>query len=471
MIKNSRQYRITRTQVERFEESLRALEATLDDRSDELAKLQASAIRGQVEDLRAQLLEYDWLERERPTQLRFDSLSDVARLLIKARLARGMSQRELAELLGMKEQQIQRYEATDFESASFARILEIADALDLSFSGVAEIEQSRLSVTDLFSSLAAVGLDRNLVVKRLVPEYIAGRISNGTPPSDADLRTAAAGIAQVFDWNPEQVWVGGLQISPAAATMANFKLRKGADAGRVVAYAAYAHYIAMLVLKCTAKLPAAAIPTDPAEVRQEIISRNGSLTLPAALEYVFSLGVPVVPFNDPGGFDGACWRSNDRAVIALKQQSRSLSRWTFDLLHEVDHMGKELTESQASYIESGELSDEEWDANAFAGDVMLDGRAEELFALCTTAAGSVPQLKAVVPVIAKQEGVEVDALANYIARRLSFEGHNWWGAAENLQRGSDEEPWRLVRDFLLQHIDLNAITGYDRDLLRRALQG
>ena len=158
MIKNSRQYRITRTQLERFEESLRALEETLDDRSDEMAQLQASAIKGQVEDLRAQLVEYDSLERERPTQLRFDSLNEIARLLIKARLARGMSQRELAETLGMKEQQIQRYEATDFESASFARILEIADALGLSVNTVKKHAKACFHKLDARNAAHAVAI-------------------------------------------------------------------------------------------------------------------------------------------------------------------------------------------------------------------------------------------------------------------------------------------------------------------------
>jgi ribosome-binding protein aMBF1 (putative translation factor) len=49
--------------------------------------------------------------------------------LIEARIAAGMSQRELARVLGIKEQQVQRYEATEYASASLARVIKVAHAL------------------------------------------------------------------------------------------------------------------------------------------------------------------------------------------------------------------------------------------------------------------------------------------------------------------------------------------------------
>jgi len=65
---------------------------------------------------------------------------------------------------------------------------------------------------------------------------------------------------------------------------------------------------------------------------------------------------------------------------------------------------------------------------------MLDGRAEELAEQCVTAAKNrVELLKNAVPSVAQSGGVQVDALANYMAFRLSLQGINWWGAANNLQ--------------------------------------
>jgi len=53
----------------------------------------------------------------------------VPRDLIRARIASGLTHKDLAKRLGMAEQQIQQYEAKDYESVSLARIAEIAKAL------------------------------------------------------------------------------------------------------------------------------------------------------------------------------------------------------------------------------------------------------------------------------------------------------------------------------------------------------
>lgn len=49
--------------------------------------------------------------------------------LVDERKKLGLTQKELAERLGIKEQQIQRYEATRYQSASLKRIVEITEAM------------------------------------------------------------------------------------------------------------------------------------------------------------------------------------------------------------------------------------------------------------------------------------------------------------------------------------------------------
>ena len=64
-------------------------------------------------------------------EFHLDSLklvADLPSILIKARIAQGLSQKDLAERIGLKEQQIQRYEATDYASANLARIKEVVNA-------------------------------------------------------------------------------------------------------------------------------------------------------------------------------------------------------------------------------------------------------------------------------------------------------------------------------------------------------
>lgn len=132
MIKNERQYRIATAQVARFEEALRAfLTESHSDRKTHprLIKAQRDALQSQLESLRLELIEYEELESGNLPPPDLEYISVIPRDLIRARIAAGLSQRELAERLGMPEQQIQRYEAKEYESVSLARISEIAKVL------------------------------------------------------------------------------------------------------------------------------------------------------------------------------------------------------------------------------------------------------------------------------------------------------------------------------------------------------
>jgi transcriptional regulator with XRE-family HTH domain len=63
--------------------------------------------------------------------LELDSLDQLPEALIRARIAAGLSQKELAGRLGLKEQQIQRYEARRYAGASLDRVQAVADALGM----------------------------------------------------------------------------------------------------------------------------------------------------------------------------------------------------------------------------------------------------------------------------------------------------------------------------------------------------
>ena len=64
-------------------------------------------------------------------------------MLIKARIARGLSQKDLAERVGLKEQQIQRYEATDYATANLARIKEVVNAFGVGINDATSTTDSR----------------------------------------------------------------------------------------------------------------------------------------------------------------------------------------------------------------------------------------------------------------------------------------------------------------------------------------
>jgi HTH-type transcriptional regulator/antitoxin HigA len=135
VITNEIQYRATKAHLVTFEDAA----ANLRDRlaaspKDKLTRLELDAVMAQADDLRREIAEYEALRSGAVSTFEADSLADLAVLLVKARIARGWTQRDLAQALHVAEQQVQRYESTGYRSASLARICDVANALDITVS-------------------------------------------------------------------------------------------------------------------------------------------------------------------------------------------------------------------------------------------------------------------------------------------------------------------------------------------------
>jgi len=61
---------------------------------------------------------------------------DIGVLLVAARIAQGVTQRELAQRLGIKQPQIARWEAIEYRSASLARVNTVARALGVEVAAI-----------------------------------------------------------------------------------------------------------------------------------------------------------------------------------------------------------------------------------------------------------------------------------------------------------------------------------------------
>jgi ribosome-binding protein aMBF1 (putative translation factor) len=130
MIKNERQYRITKAQAERFAQSIAQVEARPNPAiHPRLRRAQLDGLRSQLDDLKRELREYEALRSGKRRVIALESIEDLPKTLIQARIAAGLSHEDLATRLGLKPQQIQRYEATNYQSASLERINEIMRTL------------------------------------------------------------------------------------------------------------------------------------------------------------------------------------------------------------------------------------------------------------------------------------------------------------------------------------------------------
>jgi hypothetical protein len=148
MIKNERQLAVTKTKIEVLRQALADLPSQREDLADPLKAAQKDALESQLVDLREEVRDYEALLSGSTRILRKRPLAELSQALIEARVASGLTQKQLAERLEMKEQQIQRYEATDYISASHGRILDVVDALD-GFIFICQLEQSRAGASNL----------------------------------------------------------------------------------------------------------------------------------------------------------------------------------------------------------------------------------------------------------------------------------------------------------------------------------
>jgi len=465
VIKTDRQYAVTQRQLSLLEDALLNPPAPSADVHPLIAQAEQDAIREQASELRTEVEEYEGLREGRIPAPSLNDLADLPRNLIRARLAKALSQGELADRLHIAEQQIQRYEANLYTGASLARLREVAAALDQPAKAPAETDGPDAST--LVRRLTELGLDR-AVARRLVPP------ERGAPGNVAE---SAALAARALGIDADEL-VHREPTAALAGTGARFKVSGSANPRRTNAYAAYAHTLAAIVAKATMGLVNEQLPDDPTDINAAAGHARGAVSFTSLLEYCWLRGIVVLPLADAAAFHAAYWRVDQRHVVVLKQRTNSADRWVFDLAHELCHAVdaeiEDLSDSLAGVVDDEDApgwSDDpdEQRANNFAGVVVLGTEADALARLASNEAqGKVSGLKWAVPAVARKAGVPAGALANYMAFRLRRQNVNWWPTAAGLQDRSTD-PWRIARDALLARLDFSALDQQERILLVDAL--
>jgi len=130
MITNAREHRQAKGNLKAFEQALHTARETEEGLERERYNLLQSGVEAQLEQLREEIREYEAL-RDGTKGTIEAGFGDLGLLLILARNLRKMSQQELAEKLRIKQQQVQRYEANEYEQANYARLKEVAWGLGL----------------------------------------------------------------------------------------------------------------------------------------------------------------------------------------------------------------------------------------------------------------------------------------------------------------------------------------------------
>lgn len=126
MIKSDAQRERTTAQIEGFR---RALAKTAQERPSKRSAVIRGNYESMIRQLEGELLEYNQLKSGKLHLPRLDQLDQIAPLIVKMRIAKGISQAELAQRLGVTKQVISRYEESEYQTAAVARLQEILDVI------------------------------------------------------------------------------------------------------------------------------------------------------------------------------------------------------------------------------------------------------------------------------------------------------------------------------------------------------
>jgi Zn-dependent peptidase ImmA (M78 family) len=292
-----------------------------------------------------------------------------------------------------------------------------------------------------------------------------------------DLISSFERLQHVFGWSTNELErTPQLRISAEAMGRPYFKLPGGRKRDYVEAYSAYAFRIACGAAKCAEDIPIRRVPSDQKEARDQLL-KLGPLSLKSIIDWAWGLGIVIIPLRDKAGFNGAFWRIEGRNVIVLKQQTSSVERVMHDALHEVYHASQEPELPTRSVIDAADMTavatdPEEQEANMFASDVLLGGRANDLAReVADVARSHGPALKGAASKVAQRHGVSVGSLANHLAWVLQQQAtpFNWWGTAQNLQ-DSHENVLGYASEVAFSRLSPPQEPDLDAELLFHALR-
>lgn len=357
MITNEKQYRSTRAALDQMKASATTLAA--DDVDPAFVAIARDALQSQIAELEAEVVLYEALKSGSQTTFAADRLADLPNTLIRARIARGMSQRDLADFLGLKEQQVQRYEAERYRSASLERLIEISDALDVRIENRASLVGT--GTLDAVDPSAWQAFPLAEMYKRGWFEDFSGTLTQA--------RKSAAQLVPAF------LQGGTNRFAPVGMH------KKSVRSNGLVHEPAIAAWEAR-VRRLAARNPPSRT-FDPVLIDDVWLAALVALTLEAdgptrAVGHLYGIGIVlVIERHLPGTLlDGAAMGSDDGyGLIGLTLRHDRLDNFWFTLLHEIGHLKLHIGAGSFAAIfddtESPSVERHEEEADAFARNALL----------------------------------------------------------------------------------------------------
>jgi len=320
MIYSDKQRRISTREMEKLRDALDSV-ASRAAAPAWLRKAETDALRSEIEKLEADINDYDMLKAGEIPFAKSFALERLPSMLVQARIASGMSQTDLAKALGMKPQQVQRYEASEYQSANLARLIEVSRVLGVQTEGLFGSEQA------LLGGVFSWETDDDIEWRRFPIREMVKRHWFAVKPGEDDLQALKAYFRSA--------------VEPHFATALHRKKVRGDTSPNEYALLAWQARVLERARQRTANGRIATFRLDDRWVRELVaLTRCGDGPRKAVALLERHGVILLTERHLPGTYlDGAAMvDSEGRPVIALTLRFDRLDNFWFVLFHELGHI-------------------------------------------------------------------------------------------------------------------------------------
>lgn len=357
IILNEKELREARLRVLAFSEALdteESLRRVVEGLPPEVVKQLATTMRAERDDLNDAIQAYDVTKGTgKPTPLERRAESDPGLMLIVARIAKGYTQRDLAWRLGVKEQQVQRYESDRYSTISVKN-----------YSRVAALLGVRLSAT-IESNPQFRGLDKVIddVSKESIKKILKHGRANGWFPEEMDESRLRQYIAENrIDFGSPALLRTGLNVQDHSedVLMHAWRARVVTRAKKIIRQGVTRYD--PVSTGWLHQLPKLSVFQDGPR-RAQLLLREAGIVLVAERQI-------------PGlTIDGAAFIEEGVPVIGLTLRKDDIGNFWFSLLHEVAHVVLHrltgLSNGFFDQFDAASVDDQEAEADAFASNMLI----------------------------------------------------------------------------------------------------
>jgi transcriptional regulator with XRE-family HTH domain len=387
-----------------------------------------------------------------------DESRRLGRRLKALREDRGLTQSSIAQLVRMPPSQLSKLERgeTDMRLSTIRSLLR---AMGAEFADIAGPHAPEVSAKELRKRAIKAGVPRQLI-DRMV------KVLNR-----AQLLPA---LSRAFQWSREEL-LAGQPTTPPLTIPVQFKRSTAAE--QLASPLLQLAFTFSAIGASATDRPFRELPSDPLDLRSQVLEEYGELTLSTLARWAWDSGVVVLPLVGPGEFAAASWFVDGRPAIVLKDSRAQWIFWLFDLAHELAHIALGHLRNEAVVdVDSpwkGGGDEEEQAANEYAIHLLI-GDSQRLLDEVRQRSGETQteqrhRFKFRVADVAAEAGVSPAVLGVIAAFALEevARPQDRWGSAQNL--GKEEERasgHELVQREFRARVDLDRLSDLDAAIMK-----